>query len=235
MLDADQPYFAYASVDFGLAEAEALITGLRARHRLQMGELKASKLLRTPRGRAIVADILERMDGRYIVTLYDKRLSLACKFFEYVYEPVLQRNNRVFYDHNLHRFVGMFLYMMMVASGEGAEALAIEFERFMRTLDPVEAPTLFGQSHGPMSQMLDPILRFAWGYNVVIARETRDLKLTGDTGKWVLDLTIAAVTSHLRAWAERHPLLDVICDDSKPLRALANAYDGMVNCDHAGA
>lgn len=47
-----------------------------------MEELKAAKLLKRPRGRAIIAEALERIEGRYIVTLYDKRLSLGAKFFK---------------------------------------------------------------------------------------------------------------------------------------------------------
>lgn len=230
MLDAAQPFFAYASVDLELDEATAIIGELRARHRLQMGELKAAKLLKRPRGRALIAEVLERIEGRYIATLYDKRLSLAGKFFEYIYEPVLQRNNMLFYHHNLHRFVATYLYMQMVASGEGAEELAVQFERFMRSLDPADAPALFGSGdERHFNMLLGPILRFARGYNVTIARETRNLQLTGDNGKWVLDLTISAVTDHLRNWAERHPLLEVVCDDSKPLRALAGIYDVMVD------
>ena len=146
MLDAAQPFFAYASVDLELDEANAIVGELRSRYHLQMGELKAAKLLRRPRGRAMVAEILGRIEGRYIATLYDKRLSLAAKFFEYIYEPVLQRNNMLFYHHNLHRFVATYLYMQMVASGEGAEELAVQFERFMRSLDPVDAPALFGSA-----------------------------------------------------------------------------------------
>jgi hypothetical protein len=100
----------------------------------------------------------------------------------------------------------------------------------MRSLDPVDAPTLFGDADPQhFSMLLGPILRFARGYNAVIARETRGLQLTGDNGKWVLDLTISAITDHLRVWGERYPLLEVVCDDSKPLRALAGIYDVMVN------
>jgi hypothetical protein len=74
MLDGAQPYFGYASVDVDLDEANSIVNDLRSRHRLQMGELKAAKLLKRPRGRAIIAEVLERIQGRYIATLYDKRL-----------------------------------------------------------------------------------------------------------------------------------------------------------------
>jgi hypothetical protein len=230
LLDQAQPYFAYASVDLSLDEASVVIADIRARHQLQMSELKASKLMRRRRGRAIIAEILAAIDGRYIATLYDKRLSLAAKFFEYIYEPVLKDNNILFYRHNLHRYVATFIYTMLVASGTGAEAIVLEFETFMRSLDPADAPSLFcGNSATAFDAMLDPILRFARGYNVIIAQDTHDLRLSGDTGKWILDLSLSAVTDHLRIWGERYPILEVVCDDSKPLRALAGVYDVMVN------
>jgi hypothetical protein len=164
MLDRDQPYFAYASVDLFTDEAAFLIADIRKRHGIQMAEFKASRLLRRTRGRAVIAEILARLEGRYIVTVYDKKLSLAGKFFEYIYEPVLQHNNILFYRHNLHRFVANYIYMQMLASGEAAEQLALQFERFMRSLDPVDAPFLFGQPDENHSGMLlDPILRFARG------------------------------------------------------------------------
>ncbi|MEJ2378873.1 MAG: hypothetical protein P8Y71_26975, partial [Pseudolabrys sp.] len=41
--------------------------------------------------------------------------------------------------------------------------------------------------------------------------------------------TGAAVTSHLASCGERHPLIEVVCDESKPLKALDGLYDTMVN------
>lgn len=109
----------------------------------------------------------------------------------------------LFYHHNLHRFVATYLNMQMVTSHEGAEELALQFERFMRSLDPADAPALFDASdEAHFDIQLGPTLRFARGYNVIIARETRNLQLTGDNGKWALDLTISAVTDHLRNWAK---------------------------------
>jgi hypothetical protein len=224
LLNPDQPLFSYASHDLTLAEADGLVRRVRAKHPVQMPELKAAKLLKTPRGRALIGDVLCELEGRYIVTLYDKRYSLAAKLFEYLFEPVLQSNNALFYRHNFHRFVAMFFFMLM--RDKSVEGLAHEFEAFMRSLDPADAPSLFG-SRGT-NPMIEQILRFVRGYNVIIARETRDLQgLTG--GKWILELTGSAIPSHLAAWAERHPLIEVVCDDSKPLRALAGGFDVMIN------
>ena len=77
-----------------------MISAARAKYRVQMPELKASKLLKSPRGRALIVNVLDRIDGRYMATLCDKRLSLMGKLFEYVYEPVLQSNNLLFYKND---------------------------------------------------------------------------------------------------------------------------------------
>jgi hypothetical protein len=148
LLDPDQHHFAYASHDLSLAEAECLLMDARGKFPVQMPELKANKLLKSAQGRRLIEYVLERMDGRYIATLYDKRLSLCSKIFEYIYEPALQANNKLFYENNLHRFVAMFLYMHMLATPSTMMDLASEFERFMRSLDPADAPTLLGSPEG---------------------------------------------------------------------------------------
>jgi hypothetical protein len=225
LLNPDQPFFGYASHDLSLRDAESLIRRVRAKHSPQMPELKASKLLKSARGRKLILDVLDAMSGRYIVTLYDKRYSLAAKLFEYLYEPVLQSNNALFYRQNVHRFVAMFFFMLM--RDKSIEGLAQEFEAFMRSLDPADAPTLFGSQAGA-NPMIGQVLRFVRGYNATIARETRHLGRS-KSGKWILDLTGSAVFSHLASWGQRHPLIEVVCDDSKPLRALSGLHDVMVN------
>ncbi len=174
----------------------------------------------------MISDVLDAMQGRYMATLYDKRLSLACKLFEYLYEPVLQENNALFYRHNLHRFVAMFFFMLM--QDKSIRLLAQEFEAFMRSLDPTDAPTLFGAAAGP-NPMIGQILRFVRGYNVTIARETRDLERIG-SDNWIFDLTASAIVSHLVAWGQRHPLLEVVCDESRPLKTMDGLFNVMVNC-----
>ena len=117
---------------------------------------------------------------------------------------------------------------MMCASGQEVDELASEFEAFMRSLDPADAPTLFGYGGGA-DVLLQAILRFATGYNVLISQETRQLQSISAVAKWVLDLSVAAVATHLRTWGARHPIIEVVCDDSKPLLAYSEFFDVMIN------
>jgi hypothetical protein len=157
-----------------------------------MPELKATRLLKTERGRDLLHDVLEQVEGRYIASIIDKRLSLMAKLFEYIYEPALQSNNLIFYRNNLHKFVVNFLYFGLY--NEPLEGLAAEFEAFISSLDPARAPTLLGSAPGSVTiALVEPLIRFARGYNVAIARETRGLQ----SGKWILDLSSTALFSHL--------------------------------------
>jgi hypothetical protein len=54
LLNPDQPFFSYASHDLTIDEAQSLIARARADHPTQMPELKATKLLRSVRGRALI-------------------------------------------------------------------------------------------------------------------------------------------------------------------------------------
>jgi hypothetical protein len=228
LLNPEQPFFSYASHDLSLAEADAVISAARARYRVQMPELKANKLIQSARGRALISDVLDRIEGRYMASLFDKRLSLMSKLFEYIYEPVLQHNNLLFYKNDLHRFVANYLYVLTL--DQPVRQLAREFEAFMRSLDPSDAPLIFGCSAGDEpNPLIGQIIRFARGYNVVIARETRHLRETNDSGKWVLDLTATALFTQLMRWGERHPLIEVVCDESKPLLAIGDYFDVMIN------
>jgi hypothetical protein len=146
LLNPEQPFFSYASHDLSLAEADAVISAARARYRVQMPELKANKLIQSARGRALISDVLDRIEGRYMASLFDKRLSLMSKLFEYIYEPVLQHNNLLFYKNYLHRFVANYLYVLTL--DQPVRQLAREFEAFMRSLDPSDAPLIFGCSAG---------------------------------------------------------------------------------------
>ena len=176
----------------------------------------------------MISDALDAMEGRVNTAIYDKRLSLLYKLFEYLYEPCFRRTTRCFYRHNMHRFVGMFFFMLM--QDKSIRVLAQEFEKFMRSLDSADAPTLLC-SHPVKILMIHQILRFVRGYNVIIARETRSLARSSNDN-WVLDLTASAIYSHLAVWGQRHPLIEVVCDELKPLKMLGCLFDVTVNRPH---
>ena len=225
MLDAQQPMFIYASVAMEETEARELVAQIRRKHHIEAKELKGSRLARTRAGRDIILDTLQSMRGRYLVTAYEKKLSLACKFFEYIFEPVLAANNSLFYANDFNKFIATLVYVNFSCNEEAIVEIVSQFERFMRSLDPQDAPVIFGGQASDIAihNSLSDITSFIDGYRDIILAETAQLD------NWVLDLSISGLWTHLAHWGDHFDILRVLCDDSKPLQELTPVLDVMVN------
>ncbi len=235
LLQKDQRYFAYASVAINDAEAFELIQRARAAHPVQMPELKARTLMRSERGRRLISAILSEIDGRYTVSIKDKLLALCAWFFEYIYEPIYQDNPKLLYDKNLHRFITMYTWLWMSDNESQARHAIEQFQRYMRSRDPGDAPFLFNNPRPPLTQEgtehpFESVLRFAHGYqDIIIADNARLDKELPDGGRWTLDLSTSALWSHLNHWGAKGKLLSVRCDASKPLEANVKNFTGDEN------
>lgn len=225
LLAKDQRYFAFASVNISDDEAWALVADARKAHPVQMPELKASKLMRSNQGRRLVSHIVQEVEGRFAINAHDKLLALCGWVFEYIFEPVYQDSPRIFYQKDFHRFIAMFCYLWFSdQSSEAAKALA-QFQAYMRSKDIGEAPILFRFSGGQAIGQPHPfelIRRFATGHSKMIARDNANIeRLTSDKDTWTLDLSASGLWSHLNHWGKLKQPITVLCDDSKPLRAIA--------------
>jgi|SRR6478672_2054393 len=233
LLQEDQPLFAYAAVDLSVEDATGLIAEIRdsRKSKIQAAELKASGLKKRSDWPEIAELVLQKMVGRYSFLVFDKRLALAGKAFEYLMEPVLEDNSGLFYRHGLHRLVAGALYRSISTANGPAEAVAQQLERFMRLFDPAEAPGLFtAPPEVPEdAQVLAELLRFSKGYAARIAERSQHLRDEPELGKWVLDLTSTALMSLLvRDYGLKHQRLEVLCDESKPLQGIKPLFDGFV-------
>jgi hypothetical protein len=232
LLQKDQRMFAFSSVAISDAEAFEIIRKARVDHPVQMPELKASKLLGSERGRRLITSLVEALNGRYTVSINDKLLALCGWFFEYIYEPVYQDNPRLLYEKNFHRFVAMYTYLWMTDPTSDAKRAIEQFQKYMRSRDPPDAPFLFDNPRPPLSENgtehpFESVLRFAYGYrDIIIADNARLNTMLFDGGRWVLDLSAAGLWSHLNHWGRTGKLLSVRCDVSKPLRSIARVFTG---------
>ncbi|WOH68636.1 DUF3800 domain-containing protein [Bradyrhizobium sp. BWA-3-5] len=232
LLQKEQRMFAFSSVAVTDAEAFDIIRKARTDFPVQMPELKASKLLASERGRGLIAQALQALDGRYVVNVNDKLLSLCGWFFEYIYEPVYQDNLRLLYEKNFHRFVAMYTYLWMTDPTSDAKRAIEEFQKYMRSRDPADAPFLFNNPRPPLSEdgiehPFESILRFAYGYRDIITADNAKLDIIlPDQGKWTLDLSASGLWSHLNHWGRTGKLLSVRSDDSKPLKSIAHVFTG---------
>lgn len=232
LLDDNQPYFAYASIDLTPDEAAKIVSTMRAKYYVQAQELKASLLRKRENWPEIALDILGPLKGRVLVIAADKRLNLAGNTFEYIFEPVLEKWSALFYHYDLHRFVMNAVHRVFFTTGEPVPKLAEELQAFMKSFDPADAPTVFAaaEQDAETNEVLACVLRFARGYSKIIAERSEHLhKDVNPTAKWTLDLTTTCLFSLiLHGWGHRFESLDVLCDDSKPLQAMAHVFKGFV-------
>jgi hypothetical protein len=159
----------------------------------------------------------------------EKKYALAAKFFEYIFEPPLQRNNYLFYQLDFHRFISNILYVEFIARGAGAEDIFENFEKLMRTGNFEDLNSLFSSStHPEISPKLSQIREFAILNRPSIAEELSGYAGEG-AGKWVLDLTNTALFSLLASWGQEYHQLTAICDQSKPLSSDQSLFDVVIN------
>ena len=106
-----------------------------------------------------------------------------------------------------------------------AETAIGQFQKYMRSRDPADAPFLFSNPRSALSgkgteHPFESIVRFAYGYrDIIIADNARLDKELPEGGRWTLDLSTSALWSHLNHWGRKGKLLSVRCDASKPLKA----------------
>lgn len=225
LLAKDQRYFAFASVNISDEEAWALIAEARKAHPVQMPELKASKLMGSAQGRRLISHLVQNIPGRFAINAHDKLLALCGWVFEYVFEPVFQDDPQIFYQKDFHKFIAMYCYLWFMSDSPEVKVTLAEFQEMMRTKDLAKAPSLLAYSPRAANQRPHPfdlIRRFARSHRKIIAKEIFEVQHhTFDRGTWTLDLSISGLWSHLNHWGQYNEPLDVLCDDSKPLRAWA--------------
>lgn len=231
LLATDQRYFAFASINISDDDAWTLIAEARKAHPVQMPELKASKLMGSKQGRRLVSYLVKEVEGRFAINAHDKLLALCGWVFEYIFEPVYQDDPRIFYQKDFHRFIAMFCYLWFSDDSSEAAAALAQFQAYMRSKDIGKAPILFEFEKDCATDQPHPfelIRRFATGHRELIAEDNASIeRLTSDKGKWTLDLSASGLWSHLNHWGKMDQPLTVICDDSKPLRAIAGDLAGV--------
>jgi hypothetical protein len=228
LLNPDQKFFAYASVATDDQEAKDFVLGIIKKYGIQNGELKGSKLVKFNKGKKAIDEIFEYYEGRLKISVSDKKFALACKFFEYIFEPCFSDINSLFYDIGFHRFIANFLYLEFIARGAGAEEIFSEFEALMNTKDESSLEGIFSSSaNHENSPIITKIREFAQ-YRAKDIRE--ELSSLGDSGvgKWILDLTNTALFTLLAHWGTEFDEVTAVCDPSKPLQHQQTMFDAMI-------
>ena len=154
LLDPNQRFFAYASVVTDDDEAKDFVESLIGRYNIQNGELKGGSLVKHHKGRKAIDEILKEFDGRLLFTIADKKYTLACKLFEYIFEPCISDINTMFYGCDFHKFVATILHVEFMARGAGAEQIFEEFQALMRDPSDGKLTSLFAASTHPENSLI---------------------------------------------------------------------------------
>ncbi|WP_237168445.1 DUF3800 domain-containing protein [Paracoccus shandongensis] len=230
LLAKDQRYFAFASVSISDEDAWSLISDARKAYPVQMPELKASRLMGSNQGRRLISYLVQNISGRFAINAHDKLLALCGWMFEYIFEPVFQDNPRIFYQKEFHKFIAMYSYLWFKSDSPEVKATLAEFQEMMRTKDLSKAPSMFLSSNSIADRRRHPfdlIRRFSQAHRTIIAKELLEVQHHAfDRGTWTLDLSISGLWSHLNHWGQYKVPLEVMCDDSKPLKAFAAELNG---------
>ncbi len=198
LLDREQEVFVYVGLAITPERAKAVVDQTIRDFQLQGVELKGSRLLKTDAGRAAVTRILDLCIADMRIVYHWKRYALACKFFEYIFEPAVADQNSIYYAAGFHRFISTFLFMCFRAQDRVAEDLFQDFSTWVR-----EGSTQALQRILPSGSLLvqhktnplDAISTFAMLHENTIREELRPYHQNPTTPNWILDLTTTSIFS----------------------------------------
>ncbi|MDB4912590.1 MAG: hypothetical protein JWM95_234 [Gemmatimonadetes bacterium] len=232
LLDASQPYFAYAAVAIAPEAADELVKGLIKRYRPQGRELKGRYLVTSSPGRKLVSALLTECGKDAMVSVWEKRFALATQFFEHVFEPVLAKQNSMFYRIGFHKFVSNLLYVSFAASTPRAIHTMEAFQRIVRARGNEPLTNLFADQNSllPSAEELHDIEVFVACHRQAIADYIDTRSETDPVYRWSLDSSVSAIWSLLMSWSERldpEPLI-VTCDELKALHEMRERFDLMI-------
>jgi len=215
LLNPGQRFFAYASVATDDQEAKGFVGSLVKRYGLQNGELKGAELVRFHQGRKAIDEIFAHFGNRLKVSISDKKFALACKLYEYIFEPCCSDINFLSHNANFQGFVANLLYLELAARDDGAEEIFCEFEDLMRTKDETRLPSIFSSSAHLENSLLITYIREIAHHRAGDIRAELAARKGNGVNKWILDLTAMALVTLLVNWT-----CDKItaCDSSKPLQ-----------------
>jgi hypothetical protein len=124
----------------------------------------------------------------------------------------------------MHRFVAMYAFMWMTDHESEARRAISEFQAYMRSRNPADAPFLFNNPRPPLTtdgsgeHPFESVLRFAYGYRDIIIADNATLeKDLPENGRWALDLSATGLWCHLNRWGREGKLL---------LQAIATRFTG---------
>jgi len=228
LLDMQTPYFTYAAIAVNHEEAKEFVARVIQDYRLQGNELKFRNLNKHSQGKQIITNILKTFDGRIKVVINHKKYNLACKFFEYIFEPTISEKNYLFYNIKFNNFIANLLYEEFESKTQYAEEIFEDFYNLMTKQNDNDLFYMFSSIKlTDISLLIEKIQQFCVYNRTSINKELESLK-GSSTGKWILDLSFSSLNSLLAEWGTQYDQLKVFCDNSVPLQEQSEILDAFI-------
>lgn len=217
LLHQHQSFFSYASIAINHNDALELVVDLKKRYNVQGDELKGKNLIKHEKGKRLITEIVELHHQTIKISISEKKYALACKFFEYVFEPCISDISSIFHEVGFHEFIAAVLFTELKNNNQSAEYILAKFEEVMRNKDLTQLELIFSEkNNNTKSEFLHQIMEFASNSINQIHDEIDSLKNIS-LGNWILDLTNTSLYSLLCSWGEDFEQMTAICDNSAPL------------------
>ena len=226
LLDTEQPAFVYAGVAMDKEHAERLHRDVLSRFRINAQELKGASLLKNSKGRRAISWLLAESSRYSHVMVANKEYALAGKFFEHIFEPTLSQRNSLFYAIGFHRFIATLLYVCHRAADPNVSSALRNFAEMMRSMNPDQLDSVLSPlEHFDQSDPIGMVLAFALCHESRIKREIEVTRESGSVANWSLELSMTALHWLLASYGEEFEVLEVYCDESKPIQEGHDFFD----------
>ena len=224
--------FVYAGIAIDEERASQLHAEAVTSFRIPGRELKGANLLKYNRGRKAVSWILAESSKYSHVMVANKKYALACKFFEYIFEPVLAEHNSLFYAIDFHKFVATLLHMCATAGDPHVNKSLKNFVEMMKNMDPDQLEVVLSPlGYFDQSNPIGMVFAFALCHQKRIKDEIRTVRESDSLAGWSLELSMTALHWLLASWGEEFDVLDVYCDKSKPIQEASEFFDVFIGRD----
>ena len=216
LLDNSQPLYCYLGIEDVDGKLKEKFLNLKNLHRYKTDlEIKGANLSKSVKGQKFLIDLWNTFGNECKFVLHDKKFALACKMFEYVYEPVYSNVNTLFYQINFHKFIATSMYNLFMNSDHSAEQLFNGFYQFIKNKGN-ESLDKYIQSCGIVET--SPLYYFSLFCEKHKTEIASDIDFTDKREKFILDLTLTSLYNLLGIFSNGNSeAMEIHCDNSKPI------------------
>lgn len=213
LLEEKQPFFVYAALNIEEDEAIKFVDYLKNKYHLQ-GEPKGANWIRSNNGKKAIVELYEKYASNVKIVFHHKKYALACKYFEYVFEPTISNLNQAFYRFKFHKFIASLVFAAFESNENKAEDLFWNFQELLRGNNSTALFNLLSSQTTP-NDLTSMVAEFTTLHRSTILEE-----ITTEDGYnyWVLDLAQTALHDLLCLWSKEKGPLKVVVDESQPLK-----------------